>query len=370
LAFAFALVLAAVCPTWAADAQPATKAAPVTTLAVRLVDSDHKAVSGAHVGTFAYSSQRPRRPADESGLMYFDHCVSNQDGFAKFPSKRSALADPRGHVQIVARHVGRSLIALADLDSADSRPLVEMTVVPECRISGKIVCPDLTKIGHNTGATIVFLSMRGVQMMSCTSESGELPGNNLARLMGHTAPELRDVAAWKNGPPLKLAALKGKCVLLEFWGYWCGPCIHRMPETFKLFDQYGKQGLVVIGVHVDFPDGKVDSVEKLDANLVETRKKRWHGRDVPFPVAITRHLDEKGAAVADDYGIHAYPTLLLIDRRGSLVDIMPPGPEGLALLQNALNEPAAATGTRRPLADAAAAPAPAGPESSVRGEPR
>jgi thiol-disulfide isomerase/thioredoxin len=376
--FGFGLVLIAVFPAWAADPKPAANAAPVNSLTVRLLDADHKTVSGAHVGTFAYSSPKRRRPADESGLMYFNHCVSDKDGFARFPSKLSELADARGHVQIVARHVRRGLIVLADLDSTHDGPLVELTLVPECRISGKIVCRELAKIGHETGWTIVYLSIGRVQMMSCASENGELhfvvppgrydlngygtyvaskdetvtvpagkreialtltaPANNLAKLIGHRAPELRDVAAWKNGPRLKLADLKGKCVLLEFWGYWCPPCIAGMPEIFRLFDQYGKQGLVVIGVHVDYRRAEVDSVEKLDAKLVETRNKLWHGRDLPFPVAITRHLDKKGAAVAEDYDIQLYPTTLLIDRRGNLVDIVPPGPGGLSLLQKALNE--------------------------------
>jgi hypothetical protein len=96
---------------------------------------------------------------------------------------------------------------------------------------------------------------------------------------------------------------------------------------------------VVIGVHVDFSDAKIESVAKLDAKLSDTRKKLWEGRDLPFPVAITHHVDTKiGAAASGDYGIQSYPTMLLIDRRGNLVDIMHPGPEGAALLQKALDE--------------------------------
>jgi thiol-disulfide isomerase/thioredoxin len=166
------------------------------------------------------------------------------------------------------------------------------------------------------------------------------PARKFALLMGHRAPELRGIAAWKNGPPLKLADLRGKCVILEFWNHWCYPCLERMPQTIKLYEEYGKQGLVVIGVHVDFQDfSPVESVAKLDVNLVDTRKKLWKGRDLPFPVALTRHVKEIEAAAADDYGIRSYPTMLLIDRRGNLVDIMHPGrPEGVALLQKTLDE--------------------------------
>jgi thiol-disulfide isomerase/thioredoxin len=373
----FALMASAIVPGRAADSKPAEKTEPIKTLTLRLLDADHKPVAGAHVGTFADYSQKRRRPeiSDESGFLYVAHCVSDKDGVAKFPSKRSDLADYRGHVQIVARHAGRGLIAFADLDGAHYRPVVELTLVQERRISGKLVCPELAKLGRKIDWTNVYLSMGRARMMACDSETGDfhffvppgnyelnaygkyaasknatvtvpggkreieltltLPAKKFALLMGHPAPELRDIAAWKNGPPVKLADLKGKCVLLEFWGYWCGPCVYRMPETFKLYDQYGKQGLVVIGVHVDYSNA-VDSVEKLDAKLVDTRKKLWHGRDLPFPVAITRPI--KGAEVARDYGINSYPSMLLIDRRGNLVDIVSPGPAGLAMLLKALDE--------------------------------
>jgi thiol-disulfide isomerase/thioredoxin len=383
LAFGFGLVLLPDLPAWAADAKPAAKAKRVKSLTLHLYDTDHKPVAGAYVGTFAFTSEKRLRPelADASGFMFAHKLVSNEDGVVVFPA-RSDVADFREHVQIVARHAGRGLIAFADLDGVHYRPVVELTLVPECQIKGKIVCPDLAKIGRKIDWTNVYLSMGTARLMSCDSEKGEFrlvvppgtyqlrgygtyvatqtgsvtvpagkrevevtltaPAKKFALLMGHPAPELRDIAAWKNGPPLKLADLRGKCVILEFWGYWCGPCVYRMPQTFKLYDEYAKQGLVVIGVHVDFSDAKIESVAKLDAKLSDTRKKLWEGRDLPFPVAITRHVDDKiGALAASDYGIQMYPTMLLIDRRGNLVDILNPGPDGLALLQKALDEKAA-----------------------------
>ncbi len=373
----FPSLMLAVLPAKAADAKPPAKTEPVKSLTLHLFDADHKPVAGAYVGTFVYTSEQRRRPelADANGFMYANKAVSNKEGVVEFP-KRSDVADYRNHVQIVARHPGRGLIAFADLDGAHYQPMVELTLVPECRIKGKIECPDLAKIGRKTDWTNVYLSMGRARLMSSDSQKGEfqffvppgtydlngygtylasknekltvpagkreieltliLPAKKFALLMGRPAPELRDIAAWKNGKPVKLADLKGKCVILEFWGYWCGPCVYRMPETFKLYDQYTKQGLVVIGVHVDFSN-TVDSVEKLDAKLVDTRKSLWKGRDLPFPVAITRPI-KGGAAVAQDYGINSYPSMLLIDRRGNLVDIMSAGPRGMALLHKALNE--------------------------------
>jgi thiol-disulfide isomerase/thioredoxin len=381
LSVAFTVAFLVVLPARGADPKLG-KAEPIKTLTVRLVDADHKPVSGAHVGTSTLfrEEEKSRHPqiADESGLMYVDHCVSDKNGLAKLTSERGNLINLWGHVEIIARHTGRGLIALADLDSKDLHQPVELTLVPECHISGKLVCAELAKLGRNIDWTNVYLSLGRARLMSCDSKKGEfhfavppgryelysygtyvahkkdavtvpgakreievtlpLPARKFALLMGHPAPELRDIAEWKNGPPLKLANLKGKCVLLEFWGYWCGPCVYRMPETFKLFDEYKKEGLVVIGVHVDLTPDKIDSVTKLDAHLVDTRKKLWHGRDLPFPVAVALPVEEVGSAASEDYGVQSYPTMLLIDRRGNLVDMLHPGPEGIALLQKTLSE--------------------------------
>ncbi|MHC4716293.1 MAG: TlpA disulfide reductase family protein [Planctomycetota bacterium] len=52
-----------------------------------------------------------------------------------------------------------------------------------------------------------------------------------------------------SGPDVKLRDLRGKVVLLEYWGYHCPPCIRSMPHLAKLHSRYGSQGLVVIGAH-------------------------------------------------------------------------------------------------------------------------
>ena len=64
---------------------------------------------------------------------------------------------------------------------------------------------------------------------------------------------LKDV----DGNDVKLASLKGKVVLLDFWATWCGPCKIEIPWFVEFQNKYGKDGLQVVGVSVDDTQAKL-----------------------------------------------------------------------------------------------------------------
>jgi thiol-disulfide isomerase/thioredoxin len=62
--------------------------------------------------------------------------------------------------------------------------------------------------------------------------------------LNFTMPDLQ-------GKDVTLSSFKGKVILLNFWATWCGPCKAEIPAFVELQNQYGKDGLVVVGYSVD-----------------------------------------------------------------------------------------------------------------------
>ena len=51
-----------------------------------------------------------------------------------------------------------------------------------------------------------------------------------------------------DGDWVTLNELKGKVVLLNFWGTWCGPCRREIPAFINLTEKYKKDGLEILGI--------------------------------------------------------------------------------------------------------------------------
>jgi thiol-disulfide isomerase/thioredoxin len=76
--------------------------------------------------------------------------------------------------------------------------------------------------------------------------------NNGQALLNRRAPEFARKALDSHTVDLK--SYRGKIVLLDFWATWCAPCLVEMPALARWQQQYGPQGLAVIGVSMDDDD--------------------------------------------------------------------------------------------------------------------
>jgi len=91
------------------------------------------------------------------------------------------------------------------------------------------------------------------------------------------APSLDGAVTWLNSPPLTMAQLKGKVVVVDFWTYSCINCLRSLPYVKAWAQAYADQGLVVIGVHT--PEF---AFEKVPANVAKAVK----DLGVTYPVAV------------------------------------------------------------------------------------
>ena len=66
--------------------------------------------------------------------------------------------------------------------------------------------------------------------------------------VGSSAPEITG-QVWLNAAPIRVADLKDKVVLVEFWTFGCYNCRNVEPHVQEWHNKYAEQGLVVIGVH-------------------------------------------------------------------------------------------------------------------------
>lgn len=115
-------------------------------------------------------------------------------------------------------------------------------------------------------------------------------------------PEKMD---WLNtSGPIKLADLKGKVVLLDFWTLCCINCIHILPDLAQLEKKYANE-LVVIGVH----SAKFD-------NEKETKSIRKAVLRYEIAHPVVNDADHK---IWNSYGVESWPTYVLIDTEGKYV---------------------------------------------------
>ncbi len=117
------------------------------------------------------------------------------------------------------------------------------------------------------------------------------------------APELAGITGYINAPDnLTMASLRGKVVLLDFWTYSCINCIRTIPYLESWQEKYGKDGLVVLGVHSPEFD-----FEKNIGNVRAAVQKFG----ITYPVVL-----DSNHATWDAYGNQYWPHDYLIDASG------------------------------------------------------
>jgi len=124
----------------------------------------------------------------------------------------------------------------------------------------------------------------------------------------HAAARAWANSTWLNSEaPIRLASLRGRVVLLNFWTYSCPACTNALPSLIDIDRRYRDQGLSVIGVHT--PEFPPYAGEHDRANVAAAIAR--YG--ITYPVT-----QDNDAATFRLYGARYWPTYVLIDRAGTI----------------------------------------------------
>ncbi|HQZ96375.1 MAG TPA: TlpA disulfide reductase family protein [Pyrinomonadaceae bacterium] len=111
-----------------------------------------------------------------------------------------------------------------------------------------------------------------------------------------------------DGSKFKVSEKKGKVLLLNIWGTWCGPCREEMPHLVEMQNKYAAQGLEIIGLNIGDGSGTPESIEQIKA-FVEKMKLNYTIARSPNASTIQFYQISKQQVV---------PQTLLVDREGHL----------------------------------------------------
>ena len=233
---------------------------------------------------------------------------------------RAASLACLGRAQLAAGRPDSAIAALKDAipDHPDSQSVLvslgqayEKKKQPDLAINAYVRSLGCYEVGDSSGAA----PLRALWKQKHGSLAGLDQAIAAAKREARTRVALephrdeRPAPAWAlkslEGKPVALADFKGKVVVMDFFGSWCGPCRLEMPLVQKVYERYRNRGVVFLGMNWEQPGDPGERMAKVKAFITENQ--------YSFPIVI-----DHDRVAGDSYQITGFPTLFVVDKKGQI----------------------------------------------------
>jgi peroxiredoxin len=191
--------------------------------------------------------------------------------------------------------------------SADKKDQKKLAAAEEVFRQGLAIPGASPVLSYNLGVVLMQLNRddEGVAVMKeylklqprgGFSDMARKLAENPRRARENYAPDFSFTS--QQGEYISLDDLKGKVVVLDFWGTWCPPCVESVPELRNLNKKYSKEpSFMLIGI-------SSDSDDQVWREFTEKNRMIWP------------QYRDKDRKIQNAFKIHAYPTYIIIDHEG------------------------------------------------------
>jgi len=162
----------------------------------------------------------------------------------------------------------------------------------------------ISSMSHRTRQSLrLGLLLASLPLLACGATAdggkGSESGGDNSGLVGNPAPDFSVKAVTGGSGTVSLKSLRGKVVLVDFWGTFCEPCKKSFPKLQDLNTKYSTSGLRIVGISEDESDDK-DKIPGFASS---------------YGAKFTLGWDED-KSIAKSYKPDTMPSSFIIDKKG------------------------------------------------------